>query len=251
MNCEQTHDALPLYLSGELRGQELADMQLHLQSCRRCAEAVRADSELDDALRSAMQEQAPDVSAVLRRVHERIAEPWWKRKRMPGLASVRMAVAVAVIVVISLTGIATLYVRRAQRNVALEAASDHYLDLVELRHPDWQHTPGEVSRFMETQFPQNPGLLPAITPDKTSFEKVRLCNLQGTTYAHFVFTTGTAETSVFLLASRLPYHAAHLSDAQHGLEVAGFSSAGLTGIVVGQPGRVSTLEIAGRIARTL
>jgi hypothetical protein len=97
-------------------------------------------------------------------------------------------------------------------------------------------------------------LLRSITPENAALEKVRLCNLRGTSYAHFVFKTGTVETSVFLLANpegRAPYQAAHLSDGEHGLEVSGFSSSDLTGIVVGKQGQVPTGEIANRLAKAL
>src|SRR5260370_38819204 len=99
MNCDRVHDVLPLYLSGELRGEEMADMRLHLEECERCAMAVQADRELDNALRIAMLEETADVSAVLDRVHERIAAPWGKRRAQ--LISLRMA-AVAVILLFAL-----------------------------------------------------------------------------------------------------------------------------------------------------
>jgi len=252
MNCNTVHDVLPLYLSGELRAEELADMQLHLRECQRCAAEVNADRELDEALRTAILEETPDVSAVLHRVHERKAAPWWKQ--VPHLVSAHMAAVVAAIIVIALISLPGVYVHRAQRNMALAAASDHYSDLVLLRHPDWEHTPEEVARFMQQQFPQKQNLLHAITPDGASLEKVRLCNVDGTLYAHFVFRTGTAETSVFLRAipeGRDRYQAAHLSDGEHGLEVAGFSSSGLTGVVVGQQGVVPTREIAGQLTKAL
>ena len=43
----------------------------------------------------------------------------------------------------------------------------------------------------------------------------------------------------------------HLADAGHGLEVSGFSSPALTGMVVGNKGQVSTHEIANRLAEVL
>ncbi len=251
MNCDRVHDVLPLYLSGELRGEEMADMRLHLEECERCAMAVQADRELDNALRIAMLEETADVSAVLDRVHERIAAPWWKRRAQ--LISLRMA-AVAVILLFALIVLPRFYVHQAQRNMALAAASDHYQDLVLLRHSDWEHKPEDVTRFIQAQFPQKQNLLPSITPPGASLEKVRLCKLRGASYAHFVFRTGTVETSVYLLANPdggAPYQAAYLRNGDHGLEVAGFSSAGMTGMVVGQHGFVPTMEIARRLSQTL
>ena len=251
MNCDSIHDVLDLYLSGELKGEKMAELRLHLQECERCAMAVRADRELDNALRTAMLEDTVDVSAVLARFHERIAAPWWKR--IPQLVSVRRA-AIAVILVIALIVFPRLYVGQAQRNMALAAAGDHYEDLVLLRHSDWEQKPEDVTRFVQAQFPQKHHLLASITPDGASLEKVRLCKLRGTSYAHFVFRTGTVETSVYLLAKPADgasYQASHLRDGGHGLEVAGFSTADMSGMVVGQHGFVPILSIARQLAQTL
>jgi hypothetical protein len=42
-----------------------------------------------------------------------------------------------------------------------------------------------------------------------------------------------------------------LNDGEYGLEVSGFSSPGLSGIVVGKHGLVPMAEIANRLAKTL
>jgi hypothetical protein len=251
MNCDTVHDLLDLYLSGELKGDKMADVRLHLQQCEHCAMAVQADRELDNALRTAMLEETVDVSAVLDRFHERIAAPWWRR--IPRLISVPR-VAIAVILVIAVIVFPKLYVDQAQRNMALAAAGDHYEDLVLLRHSDWERESGDVTRFIQAKFPQKHNLLASITPAGASLEKVRLCKLRGTQYAHFVFRTGAVETSVYLLAKPedgASYQASHLKDGGHGLEVAGFSSADMTGMVVGQHGSVPIAEIARQLAQTL
>ncbi|HEX7288558.1 MAG TPA: zf-HC2 domain-containing protein [Candidatus Angelobacter sp.] len=250
MNCHRVREILPLYLSGELRGADLAGVQQHFQQCRECAMAANADRELDDALRTAMLEETPDVSAVLSRVHEQISAPWWK----PGLVPVRMAAAIAAIIVIAFISVPRIYVYQAQKSMALAAVRDHYADLVLQRHPDWEHTPDQVARFMQEQFPSKQNLLQTITPEKTSLEKVRLCNVNGTIYAHFVFQTGTAETSVFLRPNpegQARFQAAHLGDGEHGLEVAGFSSPGLTGMVVAPQNLGSVQKTAERLSKTL
>jgi Putative zinc-finger len=252
MNCDTVRDVLPLYLSGELKDADLADLQEHLQQCRRCAMAVNADRELDDALRTAILEETPDVSAVLSRVHEHMAAPWWAG--MPRLLSGRVAVAVGAMILIVMISLPGFYLYQARKELALAAAGDHYSDLVLLRHPDWEHTPEEVARFMQQQFPQKQQLLRSLTPEGASFEKVRLCNVDGRLYAHFVFRTGTAETSVFLRPvpqGPARYPAARLSDGEHGLEVAGFSSLGLIGMVVSPRGVVPAREVADRLAKTL
>jgi putative zinc finger protein len=251
MNCSTVHEVLPLYLSGELNGEQMTDMQLHLNRCAPCTLAVALDREMDQALRAAVLEKTPDVTAVLERFREQVAAP--PRRRMLARTPVRMAAAAAILVC-ALAGLPWFYVHQQQRNVALAAATDHYRDVLVPKPAQWASEPEEVTRFLQRQFPQKQSLLSSITPEGASFEKVRLCQLSGTTYAHFVFRMGAVETSVFLQANSsgtAPYKAVPLRNSEHGLDVAGFSSAGLTGIVVGRHGFVAAPEIAYRLSKTL
>lgn len=251
MNCESVQDLLPLYLSGELTGPALGDVQRHIDSCELCSQALSADRELDDTLRTAMLEHSPDVSAVLDRVHAGMTAPGWKRMLRVGW--VRVGALAATFAVVAVLAVSIFHAHQVQRSMALAAATDHYSDLVLLRHPDWTYQAQDVARFMQEQFPQQ-DLLAVITPKGASFEKVRLCNLGGTQYAHFVFRIGATETSVFLLPNDKAgnrHDATHLADAGHGLEVSGFSSPQLTGMVVGNKGQVPTQEIANRLAGML
>ena len=251
MNCARIQSLLPLYLSGELTGPALSAVQHHIDACEVCSHALSADRDLDGALRTAMLEHSPDVTTVLNRVHSGMTIRGWKR--MLSLGWVRASALAAAIVVIAVLGLSSFRAHQVQRGMALDAAIDHYSDLVLSRHPDWEYQPQAVARFMQQQF-QEQNLLAVITPKGASFEKVRLCNLGGTQYAHFVFRTGSTETSVFLLPrdkSKNRHDSIRLADAGHGLEVSGFSSPLLTGMVVGNRGQVSTREIANHLAGVL
>ena len=247
MNCESVQDLLPLYLSGELTGEELSAVQQHIEACEACARSLSADRQLDDMLRSAMLEHSPDVSAVLQRVHEEMATSGWKR--MLHVRSLRFVALAALVVLAAALGVSSFRVHQAQRTMAIAAANDHYSDLVLLRHPDWAYQPQDVARFMLKEFSRQ-DMLAAITPKDAVFEKVRLCNLGGTRYAHFVFRTGSTETSVFLVPNgqaRNRHDSIYLADAGHGLEASGFSSTYMTGVVVGNKGQVQTQEIANSL----
>lgn len=246
MNCDRVQELLPLYLSGELTGEGLAAVQHHIEVCEACSQSLSADRQLDDMLRTAMLEHSPDVSAVLQRVHGEMAASGWKK--MLHVRSLRFAL-LAVMVLVAVLGVSSFRAHQAQRAMAIAAADDHYSDLVLLRHPDWAYQPQDVARFMLKQFPRQ-DLLAAITPKGAVFEKVRLCNLGGTQYAHFVFRTGSTETSVFLVPNgqaRNRHDSIYLADAGHGLEASGFSSTYMTGVVVGNKGQVQTQEIANSL----
>jgi hypothetical protein len=247
MNCESVQDLLPLYFSGELTGEKLSAVQHHIDSCEACTQSLSADRQLDDMLRTAVLEHNPDVSAVLQRVHREMASSGWKRMLHP--RSLRFTALAAMVVLVAVLGVSSFRAHQMQRTMALAAADDHYSDLVLLRHPDWAYQPEDVARFMREEFSRQ-DLLAAITPQGAQFEKVRLCNLGGTQYAHFVFRTGSTETSVFLIPNGQAGNrrdAIHLADAGHGLEASGFSSTYLTGVVVGNKGQVQTKEIANRL----
>lgn len=91
-----------------------------------------------------------------------------------------------------------------------------------------------------------------ITPAGGSLEKVRLCSLTETHYAHFVFQIPQGEVSLFL--RRAPgedtYQPGDVHDRSNGLEVAGFSSQSFVGAVVGQDGLVAAREIASQESRS-
>jgi len=251
MNCESVQELLPLYLSGELTGKELALVQHHMEACATCTQSLSADRQLDDVLRTAMLEHSPDVSAVLQRVHAKMAVPAWRR--LLHVRSLRIAALAAMVVLAAVLGVSSFRTHQMQRTIALAAANDHYSDLVLLRHPDWAYQPQDVARFMLKEFSRQ-DLLPAITPQGALFEKVRLCNLGGTQYAHLVFRTGSTETSVFLIPNehaRNINDSIHLADAGHGLEASGFSSTNMTGVVVGNKGKVQTQEIANQLGGVL
>lgn len=251
MNCESVQDLLPLYISGELTGEELAAVQHHVEACEACTQSLSADRQLDDVLRTAMLEHSPDVSAVLQRVHGNMATSGWKR--ILHVRSLRFGALAAMVVLVAVLGVSSFRARQVQRTMALAAANDHYSDLVLLRHPDWAYQPQDVARFMLKEFPRQ-DLLAAITPRDAVFEKVRLCNLGGTQYAHFVFKTGPTETSVFLVPNGQAsnrHDSIHLADAGHGLEASGFSSTYMTGVVVGNKGQVQTQEIANSLGGVL
>jgi len=80
------------------------------------------------------------------------------------------------------------------------------------------------------------------------------CSLNGTHYAHFVFRMLAGEVSVFIRArgtDESTYTPAVVHDRTKGLEVAGVSSPGFVGAVVGQDGLVPTEMIAAQAAKAL
>jgi len=171
---------------------------------------------------------------------------------MFAMVPLRLAAVASVIVMAFVAG-HQLYTHQVEKGIALAATNDHYMDLEVLKRTDWAYSGDASARFVQTNFPGNPRLLRSITPAGGSLEKVRICHLKRTQYAHFVFETPKGEVSVFVRA-RTPgeqvYQAAELDDRPHGLEVAGFSSSDFVGAVVGHEG-VSASSYAQQAATAL
>jgi hypothetical protein len=252
MNCEEISNVMPRYLAGESEEGEAVKVEEHLASCHPCAAALAADRQLDASLREAMLEDDLDASALVRRVVARMERvPWWRRAF--AVRALRLATVSTFLLLVFIVG-RGVYIQKQEKTIALAAVHDHYRDLVVLKRTDWAYSGESSVGFVESNFPHNPELVHLITPAGGTFEKVRLCNLNGTRYAHFVFTTSAGEVSVFLRA-RVPgehtYTPEDVHDRTNGLEVAGFRSQSFVGAVVGQDGQVPTGVIAAQTARVL
>src|SRR5215813_6747939 len=196
MNCEEIRTVIPRYMAGESESAETVAIEEHLAGCSECAAELEADQRIDTCLREAMLEEEPDTSAVIRNVVARMEHvPWWQRYFSVGM--LRFATVGALVVLVLFVG-RGVYVQQAEKNIAMAAAHDHYKDLVVLKRMDWAYSGAPSAAFVQTNFPETPNLVRMITPAGGSLEKVRLCNLKRTPYAHFVFQTPQGEVSVFL-----------------------------------------------------
>jgi Putative zinc-finger len=251
MTCDELKNVASRYLAGESDEGEALAVENHLASCRTCAAELATDRRIDDSLREAMLEDQPDASAVIRRVRAQMElVPWWRR--VFSVAPLRIAALASAILVVFIAG-RPLYVHQVEKGIALAAMNDHYMDLVVLKRTDWAYSGKSSAQFVQSTFPGNPGLVRSITPAGGSLEKVRICHLEKTQYAHFVFQTPEGEVSVFVRArapGERPYQAAGLHDRSHGLEVAGFTSPDFVGAVVGHEG-IAASAFASQAERSL
>jgi hypothetical protein len=243
---------IPRYLAEESQEGEAVAIEEHLAGYDHCAADLEADRQVDASLRAAMLEEELDASSVIRRVVARMEHvPWWRRAFAIGM--LRFA-AVSALVLMSLAVGHRTYVYRLEKAIAMAAIHDHYMDLVVLKRTDWAYSGQSSARFLQSNFPETPELVRLITPAGGTLEKVRLCSLNGTRYAHFVFRMPAGEVSVFIRTTEVEestYTPAVVHDRTEGLEVAGFSSPGFVGAVVGQAGLVPTEMIAAQTAKVL
>lgn len=249
MTCDEIKRISALYLSGELNMSATASVESHLAECKACSSTVQADRDLDTALRSALLSEAVDTTRVAERVRHHIYKPSWRQRLFP-LPGYRLATLAAVVLIAIVVGFRVDQDNRSRDvTVAKAAAQDHYEDLVKGRERQWAQTPEQIAEFVAEEFPGKVDVIGALEPQGTHILKVRLCNLGGTHFAHFVFSSGTDFVSVFARADqgRAP---ADVSD-HLGFQVAGFSASGYAGAVVSKLGVEQTRQFADHAARSL
>ncbi|HET7710601.1 MAG TPA: hypothetical protein VFL80_01590 [Thermoanaerobaculia bacterium] len=209
------------------------------------------DRELDDRLRLAMMDEAPDVSQLLSRV---------RREMQPGVATrlrssspfVLRAVAAALLVTVITGGLMI----QARRNAALavDAACDHFDELVQVSDKKWATAPADVDAYVQQHFPDRRDIVGALTPPGASFQKLASCRLLSARFAHFVYRANGRDVSVFVRISdpgNEPVRRVDYADARLRLQVSGFIAPGYDGLVVAAISSAATRDIADTVAGRL
>jgi hypothetical protein len=213
--------------------------------------AVEQDRELDDMLRKAMMDETPDVSPLLARVRREMAPVAASRTRATPAFVLSAVAAVLLIVVIS-----GAFVIQSRRNSALavDAACDHFDELVQPSDKKWATAPADVDAYVREHFPQRRDIVGALTPRGASFQKLASCRLLSARFAHFVYRSGDREISIFVRISQ-PYEdrvrRVDYFDRRLQLQVASFITPRYEGLVVAAAPSAATREIANTLAARL
>lgn len=209
------------------------------------------ERDFDDRLRRALTEDALDVSPLLARVRQEMQPAAASRRhvfRNFVLGAIAAGLLIAIVPAL-LTG-----VPRRSPAIAVDAACDHYDEVVRLRAKKWHTSPADVGAYLHQHFPHSRDLVGSLTPPGASFKKVGTCRLHGLRFAHFVYRSGTEEISVFVRLTepggkplpRFDYH-----DDRFGLQVAGFNTRRYEGLIVSTLASGPTRDLADGLARRL
>ena len=207
-----------------------------------------ADRELDESLQTALAGRDFDVSNVLSRVRQEMQPAARPRRYVmwSGIAAAFFLLAVAAATLID--------VASRGRAIAVEAACDHYEELMRPSAKRWRTQAADVSTFLNERFPNARDLTATLTPAGASFEKVGTCRLEGVRYAHLVYRRGAQQISVLVRMNepleqsvpRFDYH-----DDAFGLQLASFNTRQYTGIVITTLASGATRSISDSIASRL
>ncbi len=190
MNCSDVRRWAPLYLSGEMEGEELRRFSAHLEECRACAAEIARQWMLDGRMRAALEAEAPPVERVEREVRRQVAASR-RRSRRAALAAAVLATAAAV-------GLWLL--RPAMPPAYADAVLDHRLEVVRQQPRRWR-TGSEVDT-LAAQAGLSTGQVEALAPAGYSLQHAKFCRIAGVRMLHLVFAGGARPYSVYLSPQR-------------------------------------------------
>jgi anti-sigma factor RsiW len=198
MNCNDIIELAPLYVAGELDAKRAAEFDAHLRACPSCMRELEAQARLDARLREVLLADELDVSRVNRRVRELIAAestaglvPSLQPKSRRWVTAA-MGVAAALLLVAASYLVMPGHVAR----VYADAATDHYLEVVEGQPRPWVTDPAKIAALAEQQ-----GITSSVPLTLASgyhLERAKVCRLDGRFFLHAVYSDGTREFSLFL-----------------------------------------------------
>jgi hypothetical protein len=252
MNCADATALIPLYLSGELGGEQgesrLREFGKHLQHCEECAREVSLQMAMDARLRAAVLADAVDSRATEVRVLRSIAAGSAQRRRAWSLALA--AAAVVAVGAAIFAGYGEVSARNAVRLVAA-AAKDHRIEIVDGQPRRWQTDLASINELALREGISS-AMIPAIAPAGYYFREAKLCRLDGAVYLHLVYSdgTGSRKVSVFLDGEDSSYEKIYgvTVGAEH---VAGFENGHCRVVIVTDQAGDAALRFAQYAARVI
>jgi len=200
MNCRETQELLPLYLTRELDAAPAQEINAHLAQCRACMDLCAAHSTLDANLARAFHSESAVTAPIEAAFRQQLLLE--TRRRWYG----RLAVAAALLAAIS-GGYA---VRKSKANPQwlADAARDHRLEVVEHQPRRWR-TELTAIEEIANRFDLSGKSIQAMTPDGYKFEHAKICGLGGVAALHIVYADGARQVSVYVRKSAAEQSAFH------------------------------------------
>ena len=197
MNCTEVTETLPLYFCGECDAATCLALESHAASCPACVREIKTQQHFDDALRGAFAGETLELQPLRERVRREIRSTsrsgWffgWRPMRWAPMAA-------ALVALIALGGFYFAN-QRAETRLYRAAVKDHIDDAVmQIAKQGWRTTPEDIKAFAVEQFGTDE-FLPKLAPPDFQLKRVRMCNLRGNRFAHFIYARGGREVSFFV-----------------------------------------------------
>ncbi len=257
MKCEDSQNAMPLFLSGELDKQGSADFERHIEICAGCREEMNLQKNYDNFLREAFAEETLETAALRERVRRQIGISGKPRTSLWKLPQMRFGFAFAALLVVVGIGISYFIFKPNQPTIYAGVARDYTEDVIErIPKQGWRSGETEAVEYARQQLGDET-VAAALAPDGYRLVRTRVCNPAGKPFVHLIYDNGERQISFYVQnrADELPgkpveivNNQAFYAERQKDLEVAGFQSAQLTVLLVAQLTRAETLNLARQSA---
>jgi len=263
MKCEEVQYLAPLYWSGELEAEAMAELDLHLKGCPECAQEMAQQEQCDELVQEAVLGEPVHEEAVRERVWQQVAEPkagLWRKTRVWAPLAAAAAAAILLVGLKVTSFMSKPAITTEPANVYADAADDHNVEVVLQARRRWLYGSSEIESLVKERA-GDAALVAALAPEGYHIDRVRVCELALRDYLHLVYSDGQHEVSFFVRrrggeelmgepAGRERNILLH-ADTIDKLQVAGFQSPGYTVLVVsGQP-MEQTLGFARKAAASL
>ena len=265
MKCAEVEYLAPLYWSGELEAQAMAEVEQHLKECAACAQEMALQKQSDEMLHDTLLSEPVHDDELRGRVRAEIQQtPRWLPSRL------WLALGTAAAAALLLVGIRFIYVPAASDSASTtgqvsasiwaDAADDHNEEVVKRAQRKWLYGTAEINA-MVAEKTGDAKLVAQLAPEHYHIDRMRICDLAMRTYLHLVYTDGRHEISFFLRrrgGEQLtgPKLAESNGRAVEGesvekLQIAGFQSQRYTVLVVSEQPRQQTLDFASHAANSV
>ena len=237
MNCGEVRRRAPLYLSGEMEGEELRLFSAHLEECSACAAEIADQWRLDERIRATLETKLVPVDRIERAVRRRMAASA-RRWRLGAIAAAVLAVAVL--------GLWLLQPDFPQAYA--DAARDHRLEVVEQQPRHWRYGPELEAIAAESGISLTRAA--TIVPVEYLLERGKICRIGGVRMLHLVYARGPRRYSLYLYShpgSRQALRSFH-SDGE---QVSGVETGRFRVMVVTEGAAAECAELAQSAARQL
>jgi len=194
MQCEDVQFVAPLYISGELDGQGLADVERHIAGCASCRLLLHQQQESDTRIREAILAGDLDCSDLRMRILSKIrTEQRSTSPRTRRHSYWRLAVAASAV----LLAFAGVYVARSESFSYVAACYDHTEETASSSHTEWKTKATGLDVYVAGRV-GSVSFLKSLPVAGYQLSKAKECLVGNRLYVHLVYDNGTDQMSMYV-----------------------------------------------------
>jgi hypothetical protein len=260
MKCEDSQNAMPLFLACELDGQSSADFERHIKICADCRKEINLQKNYDIFLRQAFAEETLETAALRERVRRQIGVSDKPRISLWKLPQMRFGFAFAALLIVLGIGLVYFVFKPNQPTIYAGVARDYTEDVIEqMPKQGWHDGETEAIEYARQQFGDEK-VAAALAPEGYRLVRTRVCNPAGKLFVHLIYDNGERQISFYVRKKddNLPgkpveiiNDRAFYAERIKTVEIAAFQSARFTVLLASDLPREESLRLAGKAVERL